>query len=122
MTNRRGFLGIFGAGAMIAPIIGGVPDTDKRALIVTPPTVEIPEPPKVKVFNKIPAFGESKVVVFVQNPDKSVFRMDCKAFAMNWTREIADVTSLVNSDYRQSIPVMTTIEFKVTGEVRTVDL
>jgi hypothetical protein len=118
MTNRRGFLGIFGAGAMIAPIIGGVPDTDQRALIVTPPTVEIPERPKIEAFSTMPDFGrECAVTVFIRNQNESVMRLDCSAIVTDYEIQRADITSS-GRGFREYIPVRASVGFHVTGEVK----
>lgn len=87
--NRRDLLKIFGAGAMVAPVVSGVPILEDTASIILPPTVE---PVASKVLkHDIPSLikltsGRDTVraIVTVIEKDHRHTTIEADAFLMTW--------------------------------------
>lgn len=122
MNSRRDLLKLFGVGALVAPVIKGIPSVESVALIVTPPTIEIPPPPKVQAFAAMPDFMDSDVVVFARDRKTgSVMRMECRAFLTEWKHEMIDISShSIDPRFREFVPAQTTVTFTATGEAKIV--
>lgn len=126
--NRRDLLKFFGAGAVIAPVIGGVASATQHARLIEEPKVEIAAPPKFRPANPGDLLGgpdKWELTLFMRNPSRhTTIRMDCKAFMGSHQIQVSaiDVTSSILEDtFREAIPTLVAdISFTVSGPVQVV--
>ena len=114
MNGRRDFLKLFGVGAVVVTVIGGVPSAD-AAVIVEPPKVELPESPKILSASAMPYFGNSDVVMYAKDRNTGVTtRVECRAFLMEMKYDSVDVSGPLDS-YRRYVPGEVSMTFKAIG-------
>ena len=67
--NRRGLMKLFGVGAVIAPVIGGVALAEDHVKLIAEPKVEIASPPTFEPVTDWSAMnrGELDVTVFMKD-------------------------------------------------------
>jgi len=74
--NRRDILKLFGVGAAVMPVVGGVPVSAAQSLIVKPPEIEIPPEPKIVPPFECPAPGAYECTLFMrERRTATVYRM-----------------------------------------------
>jgi len=118
--NRRDILKLFGVGAAVVPVVGGVPVSAAQSLIVKPPEIEIPPEPKIVPPFECPAPGAYECTLFMrERRTATVYRMECQAFMMESRMSQVDVTDY-SGQFRSYIPGPVDVSFKATGEVRCV--
>jgi hypothetical protein len=112
---------MFGAGAAIVPVVQGVPDMASRALIVMPPTIEVPPPPKIttaiSIEGAVRAAGATCVIYLPENDGGlTQFRFGITSMSIGQKIETPDVTSL--GGWRQYIPGIktATVTMEISGE------
>jgi len=122
--NRRVLLKFFGAGAVIAPVINGLPDNQVQAKLIAEPNFDIVKP---ALSTHGPSFeslkDECEVTVYVRHKaSKTVTRIDCNAFVVEAkSMPVIDVTShYANDGFRHFIPGFfdTSVTFTATGNVK----
>ena len=115
--NRRDIFKLFGVGAMVVPVINGMPHEEARSLIVEPPRVEPVEftvhPPRWDDF------GKCDVMVFARDQKTgTVMSMQCEAFIASANYHIVDVTTSMGTLCRRKLPTYVEVSFVATGEVK----
>lgn len=114
--NRRDLIKFFGAGAVVAPLVNGMPQGE--AIIVKPPVVELPPEPKVLPVSAFMGMDEMEVVVFMRNPRlKEAWRMDCTAFISSMRTNPIEITSWTDSR-PHFLPGPAEITLQITGDVK----
>src|SRR5215510_4263754 len=79
MTDRRGFLKLFGAGAMVAPVVAGMAtNTGAMARLIEEPKVEIIPPPELVVADHISDMQGDDIVVFCRHVVGRLFVLEAK--------------------------------------------
>jgi hypothetical protein len=115
MNNRRDFLKFFGIGATVIPLIEGMPSTQNQAVIILPPTLEIPEPPQISLVSEMPSFGLSDAVLFLRDRQThQVTRLDVTAFIQEARQDFIEVASW--SGYRDFLPGPMHLTLTVSGK------
>jgi hypothetical protein len=127
LFNRRDLLKFFGAGAVIAPVINGLPDNQVQAKLIAEPSFDLVKPVMSSSSPGFDAFrvgkDECEVTVYVRHKaSKTVTRIDCNAFIVEAKSiPIIDVTSFETGGmYRKFIPgfLDTSVTFTATGDVK----
>ena len=90
MNNRRDFLKFFGVGAVVVPLIEGMPSTQNQAVIIEPPKLEIPKPPDISLVSAMPSLGAADATFFLR--DRQTGQVTCY-----------EVTGFVQ-EYRYEVP------------------
>jgi hypothetical protein len=124
--NRRGLLGLFGIGAVVAPVVNGLADDGNHVRLIEAPKIQALEPPKlvtVDAYHHLLACNKLDVTIYARDRKLgTVMRMDCSAFLTSVQANIADVTSF-DSELpwlRRMAVVSQTLKFEATGEPRLV--
>lgn len=64
--DRRSLLKLFGTGTVIAPVVDGITHEETRAVLLTPPSVEIVRAPRIiEAWNFVP--GEYQCAMYLRN-------------------------------------------------------
>jgi hypothetical protein len=124
MLGRRDLLKWFGAGSIVAPVIGGVALADDHVKLIETPKVEVVQA-KWDVVNPaeyLSSIEPMDVTIFLKGRETgNVTRFDCPAyvsrFACNSRANVVDVMSH-DSPYRKFLPALVTMQMELTGEVR----
>lgn len=87
--NRRDLLKIFGAGAMVAPVVSGVPILEDTARIILPPTVEPVASNVLKhdipsLIKLTSGLDTVRIIVTVIEKDHRHTTIEADAFLMTW--------------------------------------
>ena len=115
---------LFGIGAVIAPVIGGVALAEDHVKLIAKPKVEIASPPTFEPVTNWAAMNSEVLDVTVFMKDRKsgdVMRMDCQAFVMSSQPTMVDVTSHHSyGGYREFIaPLLPSeITLRCTGELK----
>jgi hypothetical protein len=127
--NRRELLKWFGAGAVAVPVVAGMPKQEAAALIVAPPTIEVPPAPKI--YSPAEAYralteafhqraGEPlEISVYIRRKDRPYsLRFNCDGymgkFSLSQRRDYVNVTRWEDK-YRRFLPVEADIELRLSG-------
>ena len=114
MNNRRDFLKFFGVGAVVVPLIEGMPSTENQAMIIYPPKIEISKPSDVILVDHIFKFGKVNVTVFVRDQKtRQVAVIDAEGFVMEYVRSNIDATHL-GSVMEEFVPSLITTTLKIS--------
>lgn len=94
MNSRREFLKLFGVGAAIVPIIGGVPIATAEAKIVEPPKVEIAK--NFSLMGEVSAanfgaIGQHGIIVIFERPDGTRSVLTAKTFVTSIDQTIKEI-------------------------------
>ena len=80
--NRRDLMKLFGVGAIVAPVIGGLAsNVSAQARILEPAKFEIINPPELVVTNEMPTGKILKIHVDILTDDGGRHHMDCTAIS-----------------------------------------
>lgn len=93
MADRRDFLKLFGAGAAIVPIIGGLPKMEAEAKLVQVPTIELPDAPVDlgKPYNGFwPSSGVCDVTLTIRTGDGTRYVAHGKSLILEMTNELPE--------------------------------
>lgn len=107
---------LFGVGAAVVPVIGGIPDIESRALIVVPPTIEVPERPKIIEASTMQE--ATRTIMTISFPDGTSFKATVSNVEWTHSARMVDVTNL-GSPWRQHIPTLINpgrISMDIVGE------
>jgi hypothetical protein len=82
MANRRDFLKLFSAGAVVAPVLNGLAlSTSAQARIIEPPKIEIIPPPEL-VLAPMPSDEIVQVDVNIRTKSGNRYHIAAKCFVM----------------------------------------
>ena len=82
MFNRRELLKYFGAGAIAAPVIAGVPDETRMVRIVEPPKIEMPPAPTLLPMDAFMNRECLNATLFLRSGDGRVCKVECDSVYM----------------------------------------
>ena len=76
--NRRDLLKLFGAGAIVAPVIGGLAtNITAQARIIKQPEIELIEPLAIEICEELPFTRIMKISVDIVDELGERYHMDC---------------------------------------------
>ncbi len=82
--NRRELLQLFGVGAVVAPVIGGlVSSVSAQARIIEPAKVEIIEAPELMICEDLPWGKVAKIHVDILIDTGERYHMDCQSISQS---------------------------------------
>lgn len=128
--NRRDLLKLFGTGATIAPVLGGIASESARAIIVEPPKVELAPSPQImevdpgELRELLCNLDQYDVTVHLRaKRTGKVLRMDCEGFVTSISHDAPIYVSSIYSavPYPTLIPgVRSTVTLELSGPMRMV--
>lgn len=81
--NRRDLLKFFSAGAVIAPVVNGLTLESERVKLITTPTVEIVEPPKIVAVENIGIGNYDATIYLRERGTSNVIRWESTCHAVD---------------------------------------
>lgn len=118
MESRRDFLKLFGVGAAIVPIIGGVPSLAAEAKIISPPKVELVD--DLTTFGEIEGKtlkpGQYGITVIMEDANGKRSVIHGKTFLFNVGVETRDVHSRFNKSLRMKVIERERVTWNLSGE------
>lgn len=119
--NRRDIMKLFGAGAIIAPVVKGIPSNEVQAQLIHEPDFKLIEPEVIKPlhpYDALKASGPMDVTVTIrERATGSVIQMRCTAICTGAKPQI-DVTSHDTAGaYRNFNPMIWDMDLRITGAV-----
>lgn len=118
--NRRGLLKLFGAGAAIVPLIGGVPEVASAAKLIEVPKLEpIVSPSEVVSLPPFNKSGKVGIVVTITEENGKRYQFSADTFVMETNVERVDVTDHTGyrSPFRSFIPGPSYLEWQLRGRM-----
>ncbi len=117
--QRRDLLKLFGVGATIVPVIGGVPELEAPAKLIELPSLEpvklAPWSGVASIPKGLPQKGYITVDFFDQQQGHH-WRIRANSLVISSRASVIDVTSSINSPYREFMPdPEPTIEWELKG-------
>lgn len=125
--NRRDLLKWFGAGAVAVPLVGGMPQLEASALIVAPPQIEVPPPPKfhsphdayLELGAALQDMKQCEINVYIRRkgqPRSVMFKCDGYLTKLSMSHHVGTIDVTAYGDRtRQFVPMMTSCGFEVSG-------
>ncbi len=122
--DRRSLLKLFGIGAVVVPVVNGIP-SEGSARIIQPSGIEIIERAPVTASRSIQevfcAGNPVDVVVFIREKSGNTFRMECSSFLTDMNFDVRPVYSLETLSSVTSV-IQTRLKFEAisNAEVKLV--
>lgn len=119
MSDRRDFLKLFGVGAMVVPIIGGVPAAFAESKLLDAPRVELAEPSMVGDVKSFDPFlnAKSAITIIMDHEDGKRITLSAGHILMEFTNEVKEFRDgTFRNNVRHVLSLPRKIRWKASGE------
>lgn len=119
MQDRRGFLKLFGIGAAVVPVIGGMPAMDAEAKLIEVPKVELITDPASLQMPPAVMFAdrEAEITVLVKRKNGERFSFTANTFITEYRVSPGIELPTHGSRFVETIPGYRRISWEMRGEL-----
>jgi len=122
VKSRRDLLKLFGVGAAIVPLIGGVPEVSEAAELITLPSIKpievVPFVDPIRLAQEaLHNRGTFKMTVTFQDEAGKRFQFNADTFITDFGYQPIEVTELYRDHYRHYIPGPVRAEWQLKGRL-----
>ncbi len=115
--DRRSLLKMFGAGAAVVPLIGGVPEVSAAATLIEVPKLQpLVAPSEIHAVPPVPD-GQVGITVTITDATGSRWQFDAQGFVTESRMTVVDVTTHSTHSFRQYIPGFPDVEWNMRGRL-----